>query len=150
MYTLQAPKKSNGCMIFFAVIGVITVAIVGLFVIAILAASGTPTSASTVSRGHEVIYKITTDRDWGNCYGFDVTYEMTSGTAQKSVSICDGDTSTIVDQRRGHSGDFVYISVQNDEQSARISCEIYIDGKLVHKTYSDGQYVIASCSGSIP
>lgn len=112
--------------------------------------SYTSTSASAVQRSHQVIYKVTTSRDRGGCYGFDTTYEMQSGTAQKSVSICDGKPSTVVDQRTGHSGDFVYLSVQNDEQWAKISCEIHIDDKLVHKTFSDGQYVIASCSGSIP
>jgi hypothetical protein len=105
---------------------------------------------STVSIRHQVVYKVTTDRDWNECYDFDTTYEMPSGTAQKTVTLCDSTTSGVVDSRAGDSGDFVYLSVQNGRQLTRISCEIHIDGKLVHKTYSKGQYVIASCSGSIP
>lgn len=107
----------------------------------------TPVSAPPSTR--QVVYKITTSRDWGLCYGFDTTYEMPHGTSQRPVSICDGATSAVVDKRTGSRGDFVYLSVQNDKDSAVIGCEIYIDGNLTFQNYSQGQYVIASCSGSI-
>lgn len=112
--------------------------------------------AASVSRStnappsiHQVVYKITTSRDWGLCYGFDTTYEMPHGTSQRPVSICDGATSAVVDKRTGSRGDFVYLSAQNDKDSAIIGCEIYIDGELAFQNYSQGQYVITSCSGRI-
>lgn len=114
--------------------------------------AGATNSGSAPSSSHSVVYEVTTSRDssvYPTCYGFDTTYEMPSGTSQKPVSICDGKTSTVVDKRSGNSGDFVYLSVQNDKQSARIGCEIYIDGKLAYQNYSQGQYVITDCSGRV-
>lgn len=134
--------KAHTAWLIFAVIAVVYGAMVF--------SSERTTPANAVSRSHQVIYKVTTSRDRGNCYGFDTTYEMQSGTAQKAVSICDGKTSTVVDQRTGQTGDFVYLSVQNDEMWAKISCEIHVSGKLLYKTYSEGQFVIASCSGLLP
>lgn len=150
MYALQPQKKSNGCLKGFAVTGVIAIACLALLVLAFFASALSPSSANSSRSTHHVVYKVTTNRNWGSCYGFDTTYEMPSGTAQKSVSTCDGATTTDVDQRSGSRGDFVYLSVQNDKQAARISCQIYIDGKVVFQTWSNGQYVIATCSGSIP
>lgn len=153
MYALQPEKKSNGCLTVFAVIGVIALAVAGLFVVGVFAATSQPSSARNSSTTRTIVYKVTTARDssvYPSCYWFDATYEMPSGTAQKSASICDGARSAEVDRRTGSPGDFVYLSVQNDEMLARIGCRIYVDGKLVFQTYSEGQYVIASCSGSIP
>jgi len=150
MYALQPEKKSSGCGKALATIGVFALFVIGLLVLVLVVALNMPSYADTAPSTHRIVYKVTTARDWGGCYGFDVTYEMPSGTSQKSVSICDGARTAIVDERNAKRGDFVYLAVQNDEQSARIGCEIHIDGKLVHRTYSEGQYVIASCSGSIP
>jgi hypothetical protein len=105
-------------------------------------------SSNSSSSQRQVVYKATTSLGSG-CNGIDTTYEMPSGTSQKTVSMCKGKTSAVVDQRTGSRGDFVYLAVQNDKMFARIGCEIYVDGKLVHQTHSEGQYVIASCSGSI-
>lgn len=151
MYTLQLEKKSRGCVNALAVFGAIALAVIGMFVVLGVAVS-TDSSANSYTFTRNVIYKITTNRDsnvWPSCYWFDVTYEMKSGTAQKSVSICDGKRSATVDTLQASYGDFVYLSVQNDKMAARIGCEIYVDGTLVHKTQSEGQYVIASCSGSV-
>lgn len=146
-------KKGND---FGCVVGVLLVlfCIGAIGVVSMAGISGGVTGSGASYAGssssiHRVVYKVTTNRNWGSCYWFDTTYEMQSGTAQKSVSICDSATTTVVDQRTGSAGDFVYLSVQNDEQAARISCQIYIDGKVVYQTWSNGQYVIASCSGSI-
>lgn len=149
MYNLQPEKKSGGCTKILAIIGGLALVVVAFFAVAIFSVSNSVVSSSRNDE-QRVVYRVTTSRDWGGCYGFDATYEMPSGTAQKGVSICNGDTFTQVDQRTGRRGDFVYLSVQNDEQLARIGCEIHINGTLVYQTHSEGQYVIASCSGSIP
>src|SRR6185295_15115683 len=65
------------------------------------AAAFTNTPPST----HQVVYKVATSRDVAECYGFDTTYQMPSGTAQKTVNICDGSHRTVVDQRTGSRGD---------------------------------------------
>lgn len=151
MYTLQPEKKSNGCVRILAVIGAITLLVVVAAFAVILFPFRPSSSANTTQK--LVVYQVTTTRNtsgWPSCFGFDTTYELGSGTAQKRVNICDGARRTTVDQFTGSSGDFVYLSVQNDKYLARIGCSIYIDGKLVYQTHSEGQYVIASCSGSIP
>lgn len=151
MYTLQPPApKPNGLLVFLAIIGVVALATIGLFAFANFVGATPYNVPSPQPSTRQVTYKITTDRDWGSCYGFDVTYEMPGGTSQRSVSLCDGDTNGVVDQRTAHPGDFVYLAVQNDNMAARIGCEIHVDGRLVYQTYSQGQYVIASCSGSVP
>lgn len=153
MYTLQPEKKNRGCITFLAVIGAIAIILVGLFVVVVFVAMDTPSYAGSAPSTHRVVYKVITDRDssvYPSCFWFDATYEMSSGTAQNSIPVCDGARTAIVDERTASRGDFVYLAVQNDEWLARIGCEIHVDGKLVHRTYSEGQYVIASCSGTIP
>lgn len=149
MYNLQPEKKSNSLMRVLAAIGVIALAVVGLFLVAIFAAYNTPSYATTSSSTHRVKYAVTSDHPV-LCRDIDVTYEMAHGTAQKSVTLCDGPTSQIVDEFVGSSRDFVYLAAQNGRYYAKISCKIYIDSYLVYHTESQGQHVIASCSGSIP
>jgi len=146
---LEPEKKSKGCVTFLAAIGVAALAIIGLFIVVIFATSNTPSYATTSRSTHRVKYVVATDHPV-LCRDIDVTYEMAHGTAQKSVTLCDGPTSQIVDEFVGSSGDFVYLAAQNGKYYAEISCKIYIDSQLVYHTTSEGQYVIASCSGSIP
>lgn len=140
MYALQPQKKSNPLVLVLAIIGGIAVALVALYIIVIFAASGAPSSASTVPSTHRVVYKVTTDVDTSvhpSCVLFDTTYEMAGGTAQKGVTICGGARSAEVDQFVGYSGDFVYLAAQNSSKYfAKISCAIYVDGKLIYQTYS--------------
>lgn len=155
MYALQPEKKNRGCVNVLAAIGLVTLGIVSLLGIVLVISMLSVGNLSASSQTHHVVYKLTTDRHDGNggryCrYGFDTTYQMPSGTAQKSTDVCENSGIADVDQFTGSRGDFVYLSVQNDKQFAKISCQIYIDGKLAYQTYSEGQYVIASCSGSIP
>lgn len=151
MYALQPQKKSNGRI---PVLAVIAVALVGLMIVVVFLATGAPSSARSMSSTHRVIYKVTTSVDTSvhpSCVLLDTTYEMASGTAQKGVTICGGARSAEVDQFVGSSGDFVYLAAQNSSKYfAKISCAIYVDGKLLYQTYSEGKYVSASCSGSIP
>lgn len=149
MYNLQPPKKSRGCVNVLAVIGGISLA---LFAIVLLGGF-TLLGSTPAPSSHEVIYKVTTNLDsgtWPTCNYFDTTYDLRGGTAQKTVSICDGDHHTEVDRFTAQRGDFVYLSVQNGQRYGGVTCQIFVDGALLYHTHSDGQYVIASCSGSIP
>lgn len=151
MYTLRPEKKKSNVFVrILAVVGAMALAIFGC-VIALLISPLSNIASAPVS--HDVVYKVRTNRDssvYPSCYWFDVTYEMTGGTSQNNAAICDGAKTVEVDRFVGYSGDFVYLSVQNDKYLARIACEIYIDGKLESRTFSNGQYVIASCSGRVP
>lgn len=47
------------------------------------------------------------------------------------------------------TGQFVYLSAQNQTDSGTITCRIYVDGTLWRESESSGAYVIATCSGSV-
>lgn len=49
-----------------------------------------------------------------------------------------------------HSGDFVYLSVQNENPTGVVTCRIVVDGSTVSENTSTGGYVIATCSGRVP
>lgn len=150
MYALQPAKQSNGPLRALTVIGAIALLMAG----ATLTVALFPLVPATTAPAQKlVVYRVTTDRDssqWPSCFGFDTTYETADGTAQRQANICNGAKFAEVGQFYGAPGDFVYLSVQNDEFAARIGCQIYIDGKLAHQTYSSGQHVIANCRGSVP
>ncbi len=154
MYTLEPENKSSGCLLkALAAIGALTMGFLVLLVVIGLAGSGSTSSVNATSTLHQVVYKITTDRETGrypDCFYFGTTYQAPNGAAQKEVAICGGAQSIVVDTFRVEPGDFVYLSVQNSEYSAKISCEILIDNELIYQTFSEGKYVIASCSGLVP
>ncbi len=87
-----------------------------------------------------------------------VTYKVT-GVATRSVSVTfenyDGGTSQYSSvalpwERTLYSmtsGDWVYISAQNNEDGGCIETEIYVDGELFKHSQSCGAYVIATSSG---
>jgi hypothetical protein len=48
-------------------------------------------------------------------------------------------------------GQFLYVSAQSDDNGRRsISCSITVNGVVVEQAESTGEYVIATCSGSVP
>lgn len=90
---------------------------------------------------------------------YDVTYRIT-GTARTvdiTMSDSDGDTVQQSDlpvpvvkvERHMHSGEFAYISAQNQGESGTVTCTIELDGVPVKTSTSSGAYVIATCSGRI-
>jgi len=69
------------------------------------------------------------------------TYD--GGTSQRSTVYLPWD----ITYHSMHSGDFVYISAQNNGEHGSVKAEIYVDGELFKTSYSFGAYVIASSSG---
>lgn len=49
-----------------------------------------------------------------------------------------------------HSGDFVYLSVQNQDAAGSVTCRIVVDGVVISENTSTGGYVIATCKGQVP
>lgn len=45
------------------------------------------------------------------------------------------------------SGQFLYISAQNNAESGTVKCQIFVNGIEVKQAESRGAYVIATCSG---
>tara|TARA_B110000908_G_C10122213_1_gene388152 strand:+ start:580 stop:930 length:351 start_codon:yes stop_codon:yes gene_type:complete len=98
------------------------------------------TSCESTSLSGEVEYVV-------NCSpsGFDITYQNSSGnTAQQDIS-----SGSWTYSFTGASGDFVYISAQADNENATVTTKIYYKGKLIEDATSNGDYVIATASGSL-
>ena len=98
------------------------------------------TSCESTSLSGEVEYVV-------NCSpsGFDITYQNSSGnTAQQDIS-----SGSWTYSFTGASGDFVYISAQANNENATVTTEIYYQGKLIEDATSNGDYVIATASGSL-
>ena len=92
-------------------------------------------------------------------YTKDVKYEVTGTATAVDLTIenDNGGTSQYSDQATpwtysftGYPGDFIYVSAQNQGDSGTVTATIYIDGEVYKTSTSDGAYVIATASGSIP
>lgn len=49
-----------------------------------------------------------------------------------------------------HTGDFIYLSVQNGDEYGSVTCRITVDGTVVSENTSSGGYTIATCQGRVP
>lgn len=102
---------------------------------------------SAVPASHSVVYQIATPE----CISFDATYAVPDGTAQKNMTACPD--QGYVGSFKGHSGEFLYLSIQNVSRSptrSRFSCIIQVDGKVIARVTSQGTSHIATCSESLP
>jgi hypothetical protein len=98
----------------------------------------TPKATRATTHTVEYIVKSTVSE-------YDITYNNAQGnTEQKDLRIRDWTLSMTVEP-----GFFAYISAQIGG-SGTISCQIKQDGKVIEEATSDGRYVIATCSASIP
>jgi hypothetical protein len=171
LYSLQPQRKSNGCVIWLAVIGGIALFVAaGIFILGFLglSASAVASISHSTPTAHEVVYKVSMDRRYTGsaiddldpkirktagippvCYSFNTTYEAENGTAQKPLSVCRDDSFAVVYRRTAAQGSFVYLSVQNDQNGGPIRCEIWVDGNRQYTTQSEGAGSNASCSGSV-
>jgi len=90
---------------------------------------------------YSIKYSVT-----GTTSSVDVTYENgDGGTSQKS-----DDSLPWTYSFTGYSGDFIYISAQNQNDTGSVIATIYIDNEKYKSSTSEGAYVIATSSGSIP
>lgn len=139
----EAKKGTNwGCVIVFIIVAVFAV----IWVLSQLGSSPSsrtrapvviPTRASST---YMVTYKV-----GGSTTRASVTYENDQGgTEQADIPVPWTKTFTF------QSGDFVYISAQNDKDYGTITCEITVKGNVFKTAKSSGAYTIATCSGSVP
>lgn len=84
-----------------------------------------------------------------------VRYEMSGSAGSYSLTMASSNGGTIQrDAGNGtayeawfRSGDFVYVSGQNNNESGSVTCTIFRNGVAGASNTSEGAYVIASCSG---
>jgi hypothetical protein len=107
------------------------------------------------STGHKVLYVISGDPNYTNgrgepCITASLTYINSSGGTQQEP-VPSGCSSPYEMEVTKASGDPVYISAQlTYESEHEIHVSILVDGKLLQKADSSGQYSIATASGSVP
>lgn len=89
-----------------------------------------------------------------------VTYEI-GGTGRNSVKLTYENASGNSQQEtinvpwsiefQAPAGQFVYLSGQLAVKGkSTVTCKILVDGQVIEEATSEGEYVIASCSGSVP
>lgn len=88
---------------------------------------------------HDIKYEVT-----GTAASVSLTYENASGgTSQTS-----GTALPWVYTFSAKSGDFLYVSAQNDGATGSVTAAVYENDSVVQTSTSSGAYVIATASGS--
>lgn len=75
------------------------------------------------------------------------------GTIQKDVSLPMGNKDTGepgVPSDGFKPGDFLYLSVQNAEDTGSVTCRITAGDKVIDEATSTGSRVVATCQGHMP
>lgn len=102
-------------------------------------------SRTSTSTRRQVIYQVSTS---SRSHPISLTYENQSGNSEQlDTTTRNGEWTKSL---RLEPGDFMYVSVQNDQDSGTVECKILVDGRVVERAKSSGSYVIATCSGSVP
>lgn len=92
------------------------------------------------------VFHIVTYRVTGSADSVSVTYEnYDGGTSQRSKVYLPWERQLFSMK----TGDFVYISAQNNGEYGSVTTEIYVDGELFKTSTSIGAYVIATSSGTL-
>ncbi len=127
-------------------IGLAVVGCVGLaFMVALFGESdddsGNLGSSSDTVR---VVYRVTDSSPSGTA---SLNYENAGGNTEQ---VEDADTPWEERLSLGRGG-FAYVSAQRQGPgSGTVRCTISVDGEVVEEAESTGQFVIATCSGSVP
>jgi hypothetical protein len=109
-----------------------------VFAVALLFLTGNTSPAT-----HTVVYTATADAAYGSGRTGMVTAQGPDGTVQQTGLLPITGTFTF------HSGDFVYLSVQNQQSVGSVTCRITVDGVVVSENTSSGGYTIATCQGRV-
>lgn len=133
----QARPMSRAAVVGIAVLlGVLSAVVTGLVV------SGGSSPATT----HTVRYDAEADAAAGGGRTGMVTAQTADGGTTQGVGPLP--FSDVLDGFR--AGDFVYISVQNQQGAGSVTCRITVDGVVVSENTSSGGYTIATCQGDVP
>lgn len=147
--TSDLPAKSGSQRGLAAILVLVLVAAAIIVWISTRGSGSSPSSTlpTLTSTTHEVVYLVT-----GSTTQADLTYQVGSKQSQQSgvdVPVTSTSGSTGLRFIAG-SGDFLYLSAQNTQDSGTIGCEILVDGQSVASNESSGGYTITTCSGRVP
>lgn len=141
----QAPAKRSRSWLW-ALLGLAIAGVVSLL------AAYWPT-AQSASTTHTVVYQAEADAAHGSGRTGSYTIQTDNGGTSQGVT-----SLPLLNQAGGtgltftsfHTGDFVYLSVQNQDAAGSVTCRITVDGVVLSENTSSGGYVIASCQGRVP
>jgi hypothetical protein len=132
----QPPKRSR--LWLWILLAVVTAGVLG--------AGAWGLGVPSVSTTHTVLYEVTADTASGSGRSGMLTLQTENGgTSQAVVDLPFNGPSTSF-----HPGDFLYLSVQNQQGIGSVTCRITVDGVVVSENTSSGGYTIATCQGSVP
>lgn len=89
---------------------------------------------------YNVVYRVK-----GTAQLVDVTMRNQTGNTEQISNVKVPNAQEYTMER----GDFVYISAQNQGETGSVTCEIEVNGVVVETATSTGEFVIATCSGSV-
>jgi hypothetical protein len=151
------PQVDHGMRNTVLAIGGI-IAVIALLAVLVQLGQGPAVDASTSSTGgatprsmtHTVSYEADGD---GTDSGHYTLRSPDGGTRQMSGAMLPltnkaGGAGLQMDGFR--SGDFVYLSIQNENGYGSVTCRIVVDGQIISENTSSGGYTIASCQGRVP
>ena len=104
-----------------------------------------PSSPVPASSTHTVVYTTEADGYTGSGRTGMVTAQTPGGGSAQQTGLL-----PITGTFPFHSGEFVYVSVQNQQPAGSVTCRITVDGVVVSENTSSGGYTIATCQGSVP
>lgn len=137
-----APSEKRSPLWMWIVLGVI----VALAISALIWAWSPTGRAGGSSSTHTVVYQVEADAVYGSGRTGMVTIQTDDGgTSQGVIALPLASTFTSF-----HSGDFAYVSVQNQQHAGSVTCRITVDGTVVSENTSSGGYTIATCQGTVP
>lgn len=121
----------------------IGLALFAVFVViaAVVTHGGAPNYPSATTT-HTVVYQLTTT---GPATSADVTYKTPTGIEQQQDVDVPFDGVTLPNVA---SGEFLSISGQLKGDAQDITCTITVDGLVVAKNTSSGEFAIATCDGT--
>lgn len=117
--------------------------VVGFALIGDSGSSGTWTPPTSRPATVRLEYKIT-----GTAKQVDLTYNNAQGNTEQ-LDNARVPWSKVYSYTQWPVGEFAYISAQNQGRSGSVKCQILVDGVELESATSSGEYVIATCSGTV-
>lgn len=138
---VQPKKKSSTALLL--ILAIVVVCLIGFALTQGSGGGGVGTSAGIFNESSTYSVKYVIN---GSAHRADLTYNNANDDTEQisSVSVPYEKTYTM------KPGNFLYISAQNQDEYGSIICEIWVDGKKVKTSTSNGAYVIATCSDMLP
>jgi len=117
----------------------------GAIGIALAVIGGVVLSRPAAPARRTVVYTVEADSAYGSGRTGSYTIKTDNGGTKQGTGLL-----PMTGTYTFHTGDFVYVSVQNGQGLGSVTCRITVDGKVLSENTSSGGFVIATCQGQVP